>query len=54
MSKPTLFAYPQSPPSRTVVLCLDALKVDYDYHYVDLFAGDARKPEYIQVRADPI
>ena len=37
-----LFAHPQSPPSRTVTLVLDALKVEHEYKFVDLFAGAGR------------
>ncbi len=44
-----LYAHPQSPPARTVALTLDVFKIDYEYVYLDLFAGAARKPEYLKV-----
>ncbi len=49
MSTMKLYAHPQSPPSRTVTLALDVLKVEHEYKFVDLFAGEARKPEYLKV-----
>ena len=44
-----LYAHPQSPPCRTVTLALDLYGVDYEYVYMDLFAGAGRTPEYLKV-----
>ncbi len=49
MSSIKLYAHPQSPPARTVMLTLDVFKIDYEYVCLDLFSGATRKPEYLKV-----
>ena len=46
----TLYAHPQSPFCRSVAMTLDVLGVEFEEIFVDLFAGEQNKPEFLKVK----
>ena len=46
---PTLWAHPQSPFCRAVSMTLDVAGVKHEEKYLDLFAGEHLKPDYLKV-----
>nr|APH81354.1 GST delta epsilon 1 [Tigriopus kingsejongensis] len=45
----TLYAHPQSPFCRSVSMTLAILAKEHDYKYLDIFAGDQMKPEFLKI-----
>jgi len=47
MAPLVLYAAPPSPPSRSVVLLLKLLKVDFEYKNIDVMGGENKTPEFL-------
>ena len=40
-----------SPPSRAVYMTIRALGIEHDLHIINLFGGETKTPEYLQVNS---
>merc|ERR1711981_402869 len=45
----TLYYHPASPPSRAVLFVLECLGCEYEKKFLDLMAGEHKKPEYLAI-----
>ena len=48
-SKPTLFGFPLSQPTRSVLLLLKENKIEYDFVLVDALKGENRKQDFLKI-----
>ncbi len=48
-SKLTLYGFPLSQPTRSVLLLLQENKIEYDFVLVDALKGETRKQEFLKI-----
>lgn len=48
--KPQLYFDSRSPPVRSVLLLIEALKIDVNHNKIDLFKGEHRSDDYLKVK----
>ena len=45
----TVYGFPLSQPTRSVLLLLNASKIKYDFNNVDALKGEHRKPQFLKI-----
>lgn len=48
--KPQLYFDRRSPPVRSVLLLIEALKIDINHNKIDLFKGEHRSDDFLKVK----